>query len=223
MTASSRPSPSATAGSSSTPRERMAGRPSSEIKYTFAYEPLQQYLVDIGRGRLQALDIAWDTARGRWFWLGSGTPGQSPARRYHWTGPFYPLEPHLHRLSFDRSSGEVSAIGDERIQVDLRRHQHRLSVLSRPRREACCFGAVDQCGVFPQDGYGRFRRSDAGICFACHARRSGLLDGYQPGKPISTTSLPPCCGRTFISPTDRSSTRSSNTARFSKAKWLGRA
>lgn len=59
-----------------------------EVKYTFAYEPLQQYLVEIGGGRLQALDVAWDTVRRQWFWLGDGTPAK-PGSTYHWTGPFY--------------------------------------------------------------------------------------------------------------------------------------
>jgi tetratricopeptide (TPR) repeat protein len=30
------------------------------VRYTFGYRPLQQYLVDIGDGKLQAFDIAWD-------------------------------------------------------------------------------------------------------------------------------------------------------------------
>ncbi len=45
-----------------------------EIKYTFGVLPLQQYLIDFPGGRLQALDIAWDSrprAQGgqRWFHL----------------------------------------------------------------------------------------------------------------------------------------------------------
>ena len=32
-----------------------------EVKYTFGVEPLQQYLVDLPGGRLQALAVAWDT------------------------------------------------------------------------------------------------------------------------------------------------------------------
>jgi predicted CXXCH cytochrome family protein len=39
------------------------------IEYTFGWEPLQQYLVDIGRGKLQALHAAWDTEQERWFSL----------------------------------------------------------------------------------------------------------------------------------------------------------
>jgi len=32
-----------------------------KVKYTFGYRPLQQYLIDIGDGKLQAFDIAWDS------------------------------------------------------------------------------------------------------------------------------------------------------------------
>lgn len=44
------------------------------VRYTFGYRPLQQYLVDIGRGKLQAFDIAWDARSKeeggqRWFHL----------------------------------------------------------------------------------------------------------------------------------------------------------
>ena len=33
------------------------------IDYTFGWEPLQQYLIDIGQGKMQALHIAWDTQK----------------------------------------------------------------------------------------------------------------------------------------------------------------
>lgn len=61
-----------------------------EIKYTFGVYPLQQYLIPLPGGRLQALGIAWDSRpreRGgqRWFFL---YPGQSisPSNPVHWTG-----------------------------------------------------------------------------------------------------------------------------------------
>jgi tetratricopeptide (TPR) repeat protein len=38
-----------------------------EVAYTFGFEPLQQYLVPFPGGRLQALSIAWDVERKRWF------------------------------------------------------------------------------------------------------------------------------------------------------------
>ncbi len=61
------------------------GRPTEyAIQYTFGVDPLQQYLIDVGRGRLQALQVAWDTAAGRWFHLyDEPIPPDDPL---HWTG-----------------------------------------------------------------------------------------------------------------------------------------
>jgi Tfp pilus assembly protein PilF len=73
---------------------RKGERPRSlPVKYTFGVDPLQQYLVDVGRGRLQALAVAWDTrpkAAGgqRWFHLHEGEK-LAPGSRRHWESPAY--------------------------------------------------------------------------------------------------------------------------------------
>lgn len=56
-----------------------------EIKYTFGYQPLQQYLVAFPGGRLQATRQCWDTKNKKWF---HQYPGQKiPAHDWlHWTG-----------------------------------------------------------------------------------------------------------------------------------------
>jgi len=61
------------------------------IKYTFGVDPLQQYLIEFPGGRLQALDIAWDSrAREqggqRWFHLHPADPVRHDDV-LHWTGP----------------------------------------------------------------------------------------------------------------------------------------
>ncbi len=55
-----------------------------EITYTFGWTPLQQYLIPFPGGRLQALSLAWDTMRQRWFHL---YPDQNipPGDWLHWT------------------------------------------------------------------------------------------------------------------------------------------
>lgn len=62
-----------------------------EIKYTFGFDPLQQYLIEITGGRLQALSLAWDArSKGqggqRWFHL---FPDEKIAHDdvLHWTQP----------------------------------------------------------------------------------------------------------------------------------------
>ncbi len=55
-----------------------------EVTHVFGFEPLQQYLVPFPGGRLQCLDIAWDTEEGRWFDLAAG-PDPPPGDWLHWT------------------------------------------------------------------------------------------------------------------------------------------
>ncbi|WP_158253198.1 tetratricopeptide repeat protein [Marinobacter maroccanus] len=62
------------------------------VRYTFGVYPLQQYLVDVGHGRLQAFNIAWDTraeSEGgqRWFRLDESDQNH-PGDAMHWTGVY---------------------------------------------------------------------------------------------------------------------------------------
>jgi predicted CXXCH cytochrome family protein len=65
------------------------GKPGKfEISYTFGVEPLQQYMVEMPRGRVQVLPFAWDTKGRRWFHLYQDEP--RPVRHddpLHWTQP----------------------------------------------------------------------------------------------------------------------------------------
>lgn len=62
------------------------------IAYTFGVSPLQQYLIDIGDGALQALNLAWDTrpeeeGGQRWFRLDEGSH-HAPGSALHWQGVY---------------------------------------------------------------------------------------------------------------------------------------
>lgn len=56
-----------------------------EVKYTFGYYPLQQYLIELPGGRLQATRVSWDSKQNKWF-------NQYPNQKIHfndwlhWTG-----------------------------------------------------------------------------------------------------------------------------------------
>ena len=60
------------------------------ISYTFGVYPLQQYLIDLGDGRLQALNIAWDsrpTSEGGQRWFRLDDPEKHPTGHpLHWQG-----------------------------------------------------------------------------------------------------------------------------------------
>ena len=64
-----------------------------EVKYTFGVDPLQQYMVELPKGKIQTLTVAWDSrpqADGgqRWFQL---VPEEKvkPGDPLHWTGRAY--------------------------------------------------------------------------------------------------------------------------------------
>lgn len=55
------------------------------ISYTFGWTPLQQYLIDFGKGKYQALNIAWNSVEDEWFAL---NPEEDIVHGdwLHWTG-----------------------------------------------------------------------------------------------------------------------------------------
>jgi len=157
------------------------GKPAEfEVKYTFAYEPLQQYLVDAGGGRLQALDIAWDTTKGEWFWLGEGAP-ERPGSTNHWTGPFYrwnrtcidchstdPLVNFQPETNTYESTYVATSIGCQSCHGGGEKHVE----WAQAKSQGAATAAAPDTGLTP---------IDETACFGCHSRRIKLLDRYQPG------------------------------------------
>jgi predicted CXXCH cytochrome family protein len=148
-----------------------------QVKYTFAYEPLQQYLVDTGGGRLQALDVAWDTNKREWFWLGAGKPAK-PGTTFHWTGPFYRwnrtcIDCHSTdpQANFQPETGEyrstyvATSIGCQSCHGGGRKHVEWAEAAASP--------SIANFGLTPVD---------QNVCQGCHWRRTKLADGYGPGE-----------------------------------------
>jgi predicted CXXCH cytochrome family protein len=154
-----------------------------EVKYTFANEPLQQYLADIGGGKLQALDLAWDTEKQQWFWLGEGKPAK-PGSTFHWAGPFY----RWNRTCIDCHST------DPKANFQPQTSEYKSSYVATSIGCQSCHGAGAKHVAWAEEESRDAKIStpsnlglskvDASACFACHARRTKLLDGYQPGKPF---------------------------------------
>jgi hypothetical protein len=56
-----------------------------EVKYTFGFTPLQQYLVEFPGGRMQVPRVSWDVKAGKWYHQYAGQ--DIPAHDWmHWTG-----------------------------------------------------------------------------------------------------------------------------------------
>jgi predicted CXXCH cytochrome family protein len=154
-----------------------------EIKYTFGIDPLQQYLVELPGGRLQALSIAWDTRpRGaggqRWFHL---YPDERVGHRdeLHWTRPaqnwnFMCADCHSTdvRRNFDAATDTFAtrwsdiAVGCEACHGPGSRH---VKAPSEPYRIG---SGKDRSGA------------EMETCAACHSRRSQIDEGAVAGDPL---------------------------------------
>lgn len=183
------------------------------VKYTFGVAPLQQYLVELPGGRLQALSVAWDarpvSAGGqRWFDLAAGQR-LKPGDPLHWTGAqqnwnFMCADCHSTALrkNFDPVSGmyrttwsEIS-VGCEACHGPGSRHlawAERAPAERALARDAGLTVALDERhGIRwarapgqPIAARSAPRRSarELDVCAQCHARRSQVSEDYVPGRP----------------------------------------
>ncbi|WLH38120.1 cytochrome c3 family protein [Pseudomonas sp. FP2196] len=162
-----------------------------KVAYTFGIAPLQQYLIEVGEGRLQALGVAWDTEKNRWFHLypGQGVNFKNPL---HWSKPsqnanFMCVECHTtgFKRNFDASSNTFNS------------HWSSLGVGC----QACHGPASNHLEWTQKKGDLIHRGFDVDLkdknatveietCARCHARRAPLGDGYSVGKRLMDDYLP---------------------------------
>jgi tetratricopeptide (TPR) repeat protein len=155
------------------------------VKYTFGFTPLQQYLVELPRGRLQALTVAWDTKKHRWFSLHDER--FPPGDPLHWTGLAYNwnhmcAECHSTdlRKNYDAASDSFQTTWAE-INVGCQGcHGPGSEHVAWARRVAETDEdyAVDDPKGFEVRLKGRV---EVEHCARCHARRSVVEDRYRYG------------------------------------------
>jgi len=148
-----------------------------KIEYTVGVEPLQQYLVETRNGRLQALDLVWDTDQRRWFHLYPDDIADA-GDGFHWTGPYKNWQARCascHQTDFkknyDRNSdGYQSAWSELTVGCEA------------------CHGAGEAHVSWAQnpDGYdpGQFSESDS----------KGLLIAFLDGSKGQKTEIDSCAG-----------------------------
>ena len=159
------------------------------VLYTFGIEPLQQYLVPLPGGRLQAYPIAWDTEAGRWFDLYPAveTPPDHPlhwsGRLNNWNGRCAECHSTNVQTGFDLASrsfrttwsavnvGCQSCHGPGGAHVDWAESGADVSGSEGP------FGLVVDYTELGSDG-------QVETCARCHSRRSRLTDGDRHGRPF---------------------------------------
>jgi predicted CXXCH cytochrome family protein len=148
-------------------------------------EPLQQYLVPLEGGRLQALTVAWDTERGEWFDL-YPDEALAPGDPLHWTG----------RLQRWNSRCAECHSTNLRVGYDLETDSYRTTWASIDVGCQACHGpgarhvaqaesdepADSAYGLAVDHRTGAAEQID--MCGRCHARRSRIAAEHRPGASL---------------------------------------
>jgi len=191
-----------------------------EIRYTFGVTPLQQYLVELDNGRLQALTIAWDTrdeneGGQRWFHL---YPDEEITYddELHWTRTNFNwngmcAECHSTHLekNYDSASDAFKTRWSE-IDVSCEAcHGPASNHIAWAKKEAGWESfnhnkglkviLDERSGVHwrmsPETGNAkrsieRTSEKEIQVCARCHSRRSVISAGYTPGEPYLDHYMP---------------------------------
>lgn len=177
------------------------GKPADfEIAYTFGVAPLQQYLIALPGGRLQPLQIAWDSDRRRWFHLLPRE--QAPAGDVlHWTGRYQTANTmciSCHTTGFEKrydatSDSFASLWNEPNVACQAchgpgERHVQWAQARSEGRPSAPeVAGERYGLGVALKSASGQ---QQVEVCAACHSRRSELTAAAPPGRPRLDHYLP---------------------------------
>ncbi len=188
-----------------------------EVKYTFGVEPLQQYLVELPGGRLQALSIGWDTRP-------ASLGGQRWFRQYqdqhidhrdelHWTrasqnwnGMCADCHSTNVRRAYDAETDRYTttwseiAVGCESCHGPASAHVDwaqggappaaRPALAVRLSRARPADWRIDPASGNAQPQPAGHRRAETEACAACHARRAQFAEGHRPGEPLLDHYLP---------------------------------
>jgi len=170
-----------------------------EVSYTFGVAPLQQYLIALPGGRLQPLQIAWDSEHRRWFHL---LPHEkAPAGDVlHWTGRYQTANTMCigcHTTGFEKrydagtdtfasrwSEPNVSCQschgpGQRHVQWAQQRRQDQAMPDLAGERYGLPVNLSKMSGA-----------QQVEACAPCHSRRSELTASYVPGQPRLDHFLP---------------------------------
>jgi tetratricopeptide (TPR) repeat protein len=179
-----------------------------EISYTFGVYPLQQYMVKFPQGRIQVLDIAWDSRtreKGgqRWFSL---HPNEAiPANDVlHWTGPnlnwnYMCADCHSTNLKKNynpqdktyNTQWDVINVSCEACHGPASEHTALAQAVadksaSKPGGLTVNFPAAASHqwkinDLSKPELKGKIDRTELEVCARCHSRRSQLDDDFVPG------------------------------------------
>jgi tetratricopeptide (TPR) repeat protein len=178
-----------------------------EISYTFGVYPLQQYMIKFPQGKVQVLDIAWDSrdkqeGGQRWFHIHK-EDNVTAGDVLHWTGPnlnwnFMCADCHSTNLqkNYDPKTKSFNTKYDNITLTCASCHgkgDEHLKWAKNPKgfKGKAHYGLLidlkkNKWNIDPISGKptldGKIDRHEVEMCAQCHSRRAQLDNDYHPGK-----------------------------------------
>ncbi len=166
-----------------------------EVKYTFGYHPLQQYLVELPGGKLQVPRVSWDTKAKKWFhqypgttipnhdwmhWSGNSQNWNTMCASCHSTNVVknYNIEHDTYHTTFDAinvsceschgpASKHIAYIKSNKYKVD-----------------------PNVMGSFLALGKSANQKEIINTCGLCHSRKADITGAVLPGKEFMDDFIP---------------------------------
>ncbi len=189
------------------------------VKYTFGVYPLQQYLLELSNGRLQALSIAWDarpkTEGGqRWFhlypqenlthddelhWTGRNQNWNAICAECHSTELKKHYDPKTQRFATTFAEIDVSCEACHGPAADHIKWAKREPGWQTQKTKGLSlllnerqnvYWLIDPKTAKPRRSQPRQSSKEIEMCARCHARRTLLSEEYEHGKPLMDTHMP---------------------------------
>ena len=151
-----------------------------EIKHTFGYTPLQQYLVEFEKGKTQVLRVSWDVEKKEWFHQYRGDQIE-PHDWLHWTGGAQ----RWNTMCADCHSTNLKR------NYDFKTDSYETSWSSINVSCESCHGPGQRHVEWVESGEDKgssymltadAQQTQINICGPCHARRVRLSENFEPGK-----------------------------------------
>jgi tetratricopeptide (TPR) repeat protein len=168
-----------------------------EIKYTFGYEPLQQYMVELDQpdelqdgeiGKLQVLRVSWDTNAKKWFYLTPPDAAEKldPTDPLHWTGSTQnwnltcaTCHSTNFKKNFDLESGSYHSTFSE-IDVSCEAcHGPASYHVQLANRNSLFWDRKHGYGLASLKTKNNLPQIES--CAPCHSRRSEIIEGFVSG------------------------------------------
>ena len=189
------------------------------VKYTFGVTPLQQYLLEIPGGRLQALGVSWDSrpspAGQNWFHLNPSATRADDVQ--HWTSRSqnwnlmcadchstnlrkrYNPDADTYRTTWSDLNVACEAChgaGSRHVQWARLRGSNApakpdedVGLVRLGGRDAAGWQFDPMTGIAHRAA-ARSSHVEVEMCARCHSRRAQLTDVYRAGRPLADTHLP---------------------------------